>query len=77
MAREKPTEDAEAFDPLAGVVSITVVGPAAGRWRAGRLFGSDATVIDRAELSAAAFGSILADPALSVTVQSEPVEPAK
>lgn len=77
MAREKPTEDAEAIDPLAGVVSITVVGPAGGRWRAGRRFGADPVVIDRAELSAAAFGSILADPALSVTVQSEPVEPAK
>ncbi len=51
----------------AGRVAVLVVkGPAAGRWRAGRRFGAEPTVVVREDLDDDQVAAILADPALSV-----------
>ena len=51
-------------------VTLTVRGPANGRWRAGRKFTAEAVEIPVEELTDAELAAINGDPALFVTVNS-------
>lgn len=64
---------------LAGetVRAIEVVGPAAGRWRAGRRFGPEAQRFVEGELTDEELKAIQADPLLTVGVSQVPVHAAE
>lgn len=67
IADARPTTAQPAFEPAGekGVIAL-VVGPQAGRMRAGRWFGPEPVEIDVGEISAADFARIMSDPALIV-----------
>lgn len=48
-------------------ITITVFGPAKGRWRAGRFFGPEATLVELAALTDDQLLALHADPELVVT----------
>ena len=50
---------------------VEVKGPAAGRWRIGRKFGPEPTVIPLDELSEAQMQALAADPLLSISAFEE------
>ncbi|MEL6888373.1 MAG: hypothetical protein AAFO86_06655 [Pseudomonadota bacterium] len=60
----------ELCDPAFDVV---IVGPRQGRWRAGRQFGQEPTIISADELTFEQFMSIHGDPMLLVQVVSKPI----
>lgn len=49
-----------------GATAIIVTGPKKGRWRAGRYFTAESTLIELAELTDDELATIAADPALTV-----------
>lgn len=59
------------------VWAIEVVGPAAGRWRAGRRFGPEAQCFVEGELTDGELKAIQADPLLTVGVSQIPVHAAE
>lgn len=54
--------------PSGGPFTVTVVGPAKGRWRAGRHFGPAPQLIAVADLTEAELAAIMADPELVTSV---------
>ena len=60
-------EAAAAPDPLDGALGVSIVGPKRGRWRAGRHFTPEPTVIALDELSLDEQAAIAMDPELKVT----------
>jgi hypothetical protein len=68
-APEAKTSEAKASKG-AKPVTLTVRGPANGRWRAGRKFTSEAVDIPVEELTDAELAAIKGDPELFVTVNS-------
>lgn len=70
---EAKAAEAGAEGPAAGAVatpdqpSITVFGPAKGRWRAGRFFGPEATIVLLSDISDDQLLALHGDPELVVT----------
>lgn len=63
---EGPAAGADHIDQ-APQPSITVFGPAKGRWRAGRFFGSEATIVLLSDISDDQLLALHGDPELVVT----------
>lgn len=77
-ADARPTLDALLADALGKKVwAIEVVGPAAGRWRAGRRFGPEAQRFVEGQLTDDELKAIQADPLLAVGVSEVPVHAAE
>lgn len=53
--------------------TVTVVGPTRGRWRAGRKFGPEPTLIPAAELTEEDMAKLVEDPELVVTMTEDAV----
>lgn len=54
-----------------GMTTVTIVGPKAGRWRAGRKFDATPTTIAIADLTADELAAFEADPRLSVSFEAD------
>jgi hypothetical protein len=64
----KPAQRAAATD-AATAERLTVIGPAKGRWRAGRRFGQEPVTIPVTALTEAEIAAITSDPELTVIVE--------
>ncbi|MGV8987647.1 MAG: hypothetical protein ACOH2H_15355 [Cypionkella sp.] len=62
---KKPTPTA----PIAPTTEFRVVGPAKGRWRAGRMFGPEPTILTDIDMTEGQIDQLVADPGLVITVR--------
>lgn len=67
---EVPKEDPAATAPL--TTTVVVIGPAKGRWRAGRYFTDRASTLRQDELTDAELKALQADPVLNVLIVTAP-----
>lgn len=61
-------EDQAEVQPAAGGITATITGPKQGRWRAGRHFSAEPTVIDIDTLTEDELEALRGDPLLSIVV---------
>lgn len=69
---DTPAADAGPVFPTLAPPTVIVKGPAKGRWRIGRQFGTEPVSIPATELTHEQYKALIADPELLVTIADAP-----